>query len=221
MLRPEQRAKLDDTNDTEFYAYPRFVTHVDAGFIDRLTELYRERLQPNTRIFDMMSSWVSHLPEEIEFAHVEGHGMNEGELAKNSRLDHYFRQNLNENPKLPLDDASFDAVLNTVSIQYLQYPEAIFAEIYRILKPNGIAIISFSNRMFYQKAIAAWRDSSEIGRVELVKQYFQSVAGFSQPEIIQERSPVPSFLQMLGLTGGDPFYAVIATKELQTRSLIS
>ncbi len=213
MLRPEQRAKLDDTNDTEFYAYPRFVTHVDEGFIDRLTELYREKLRPNIRIFDLMSSWVSHLPEEIEFARVEGHGMNEAELAKNTRLDSYFVQNLNKNPKLPLENDSFDAVLNTVSIQYLQYPEAIFAEIYRILKPNGIVIISFSNRMFYQKAIAAWRNSSEIGRVELVKHYFQSIAGFSQPEVIQERSPVPSFLQMLGLTGGDPFYAVIAKKK--------
>ncbi len=213
MLRPEQRYKLDDTNDTEFYAYPRFVTHVDEGFIDRLTNLYRERLHPNTRIFDMMSSWISHLPEEMEFAHVEGHGMNDEELAKNLRLDRYFVQNLNHNPKLPLEDASFDAVLNTVSVQYLQYPEAIFAEIYRILKPNGIAIISFSNRMFYQKAIAAWRDSSETSRVELVKYYFQSVAGFSQPEVIQERSPLPSFLQMLGLTGRDPFYAVIAQKE--------
>ena len=213
MLRPEQRYKLDDTNDTQFYAYPRFVTHVDGGFIDRLTNLYREKLQPNTRIFDMMSSWISHLPEEMKFTHVEGHGLNEEELAKNPRLDSYFVQNFNQNPKFPLEDSSFDAVLNTVSVQYIQYPEAIFAEIYRILKPNGIVIMSFSNRMFYQKAIAAWRDSTEASRIELVKYYFQSVTGFSQPEIIQERSPLPSFLQMLGLTGGDPFYAVIAKKE--------
>lgn len=216
MLRPEQRYKLDDTNDRDFYAYPRFVTHVDAGFIDRLTNLYQEQLQPNTRIFDMMSSWVSHLPEEMEFTEVIGHGLNQEELAKNSRLDSYFVQNLNENPKFPLEDASFDAVLNTVSVQYLQYPEAVFSEIYRVLKPNGIAIVSFSNRMFYQKAIAAWRDSTETSRVELVKYYFQSVAGFSQPEAIQERSPIPPVFQMLGLTGGDPFYAVIARKEVAT-----
>lgn len=209
-LQPTQRTKLDDTDDNLFYSFPRFVTHVDDGFIQQLTDLYRERLKPNTRIFDMMSSWVSHLPDDIEFSHVEGHGMNEEELARNQRLDRYFVQDLNKNPKLPLPDRDFDAVLNCVSVQYLQYPEAIFSEIYRILKPGGIAIISFSNRMFYQKAITAWRDGSETSRVELVKHYFQSVPGFSTPEVIIHTSTVPSILQYLGIGGSDPFYAAIA-----------
>ncbi len=213
MLRPNQRTKLDDTDDKEFYSYPRFVTHVDEGFIQQLTELYRDRLKPNTRILDMMSSWVSHLPEEMEFAHIEGHGLNEEELAKNPRFDRYFVQDLNKNPKLPLPNEDFDAVLNCVSVQYLQYPDAIFAEIHRILKPGGIAIISFSNRMFYQKAIAAWRDSSEASRVELVKGYFTSVPGFSSPEVITRQSSAPNFLQWMGAGGGDPFYAVIAQRS--------
>ena len=212
LLRPEQRTKLDQTDDTQFYSFPRFVNHVDEGFIDQLTNLYRKRLKPNARIFDMMSSWVSHLPEEVEFGHVEGHGMNELELAKNPRLNNYFLQNLNQNPKFPLPDRDFDAVINAVSVQYLQYPEAIFSEIYRVLKPGGIAIISFSNRMFYQKAIAAWRDGTEMSRVQLVKSYFQSVPGFSQPEVIARQSTVPSFLQMLGVGGIDPFYAVVAER---------
>ena len=211
-LRPNQRTKLDDTDDTLFYSVPRLVTHVDEGFIDQLTQLYRDRLKPNTRIFDMMSSWVSHLPEEMEFAHVEGHGMNQEELARNPRLNHYFVQDLNNNPKLPLADADFDAVLNCVSVQYLQYPDAVFSEIHRILKPGGMAIISFSNRMFFQKAIAAWREGTEQSRVELVKGYFQSVAGFSSPEVIARQSGAPNFLQMFGVGGGDPFYAVIAQR---------
>ena len=214
LLRPNQRTKIDDTDDSVFYSFPRFVTHVDDGFIQQLTDLYRERLKPNTRIFDMMSSWVSHLPDDVEFAHVEGHGMNQEELARNSQLNHYFVQNLNQNPKLPLPDQDFDAVLNCVSVQYLQYPDAIFSEIYRILKPGGIAIISFSNRMFYQKAITAWRDNSEIGRVELVKRYFTLVPGFSEPEVIIRAATVPKILQLMGVGGGDPFYAVIASRSL-------
>ncbi len=212
LLQPEQRSKLDPTDDSLFYDVPRLVTHVDNGFIQRLTDLYRERLQPQSRIFDMMSSWVSHLPSDMEFEWVEGHGMNAEELAKNSRLDHYFVQNLNENPKLPLEDKSFHAVLNTVSVQYLQQPELVFAEIYRILKPGGIAMISFSNRMFYQKAIAAWRDAGEKQRVELVKSYVKSVPGFGNPEVVMAPPSIPTILQMLGMPGGDPFYAVIAER---------
>jgi SAM-dependent methyltransferase len=213
LLNPDQRIKIDGTDDKLFYSFPRFVTHVDEGFIQQLTDLYSQRLQPNTRIFDMMSSWVSHLPEDRKFSYVEGHGLNAEELGRNRRLDGYFVQNLNENLQLPLKDQDFDAVINCVSVQYLQYPEAIFSEIHRILKPGGLAIISFSNRMFYQKAIQAWRDASEISRVELVKGYFASVPGFSTPEVITRASSVPNFLQWLGASGGDPFYAVIAYKQ--------
>ncbi|MCP6758205.1 MAG: class I SAM-dependent methyltransferase [Fischerella sp. CENA71] len=213
LLRPEQRTKIDAGDDKQFYSFPRFVTHVDEGFIQQLTDLYRDRLQPNTRILDIMSSWVSHLPEEMQFEHVEGHGLNAEELARNPRLDHYFVQDINENPRLPLPDQEFDAVLNCVSVQYLQYPEAVFSEIYRVLKPGGIAIISFSNRMFFQKAIQAWRDASEGTRVELVKGYFNSVDGFTTPEVIARQSNTPIFLQWLGAAGGDPFYAVIARRQ--------
>jgi ubiquinone/menaquinone biosynthesis C-methylase UbiE len=96
-------------------------------------------------------------------------------------------------------------------VQYVQYPEAIFSEIHRILKPGGVAIISFSNRMFYQKAIQIWRDGTESSRVELVKRYFASVPGFTTPKVIATKAKAPQLIQQwLGLPGGDPFYAVIA-----------
>jgi SAM-dependent methyltransferase len=213
LLKPDHRTKMDASDDTSFYDSPRFVTHVDAEFIQQLTELYREHLQPGMQVLDLMSSWVSHLPDEIEFAHVEGHGMNPEELARNPQLDHYFVQNLNQEPKLPFSDQAFDAVLNTVSVQYLQYPEAVFSEIYRILKPGGVAIVSFSNRMFFQKAIQIWREGSESGRVELVKRYFQAVPGFEAIDAIARPAPMSGFFQLLGIPGGDPFYAVVANRS--------
>jgi hypothetical protein len=45
-LRPNQRTKLDAADDKLFYSYPRFVTHVDEGFIQQLSDLYRDRLKP-------------------------------------------------------------------------------------------------------------------------------------------------------------------------------
>lgn len=213
LLNPDQRTKLDDSEDSLFYSFPRLVNHVDDRFISQLTELYRRELQENTKILDLMSSWVSHLPPEMKFSHIEGHGMNEEELKKNPRLNHYFLQNLNKNPQLPLENQDFDAVLCTASVQYLQYPEAIFSEIARILKPNGVAIFSFSNRMFYQKAISVWRDSSDRQRLHLVRSYFQSIPDFSEVQIVATQPELPAILQMFGIGGKDPFYAVFARKK--------
>ena len=212
LLKDNQRTKLDPSDDALFYDSPRFVTHVDEGFIAQLTDLYRDRILPNSRILDFMSSWVSHLPTDVTYAHVEGHGLNGEELARNKQLDHYFVQNLNQNQTFPFEEGSFDAVINTVSVQYIQYPERIFAEVYRVLKPGGIAIFSFSNRMFYEKAIAAWRESSEAARVALVKGYFEAIPGFGNIETVIKKPDAPAFLQMMGMGGGDPFYAVIAER---------
>lgn len=215
VLKSDQRTRLDEADDRQFYDYPRFVTHVDQGFIHQLTQLYRDRLKPETRVLDLMSSWVSHLPEEIQFAHVEGHGLNPEELAKNPRLDHFVVQDLNQTPQLPFPEQSFDAVLNAVSVQYLQYPEAVFAEVNRLLKPGGVAIVSFSNRMFYQKAIQAWREGSEASRVSLVEHYFEAVPGFSRPEVVSDlETPTGGgLLQWFNLSAADPFYAVIASRQ--------
>ncbi len=211
LLRPDQRTKLDESNDELFYQQPRFVTHVDDAFIRTLTALYRQHLQSGTRILDLMSSWVSHLPEEMQFEHVEGHGLNAAELARNPRLDHCLVQNLNQDPKLPFPDQSFDAVLNAVSVQYLQYPEAVLSEVHRILKPGGVVIISFSNRMFYQKAIQAWRDASEGDRVALVKNHLDAVPGFLPAQVVSTAaSGLPSWFSLFS---SDSFYAVLSQKE--------
>jgi ubiquinone/menaquinone biosynthesis C-methylase UbiE len=42
----------------------------------------------------------------------------------------------------------------------MQQPERVIAEIYRVLKPGGVCIITFSNRMFYSKAGAARKQKS-------------------------------------------------------------
>ncbi|CAN6235386.1 unnamed protein product [Urochloa humidicola] len=224
VLAPEGRAKLDPRPDRDFYAFPRLVTHVDDGFIAALTDLYRERLRPGWDVLDLMSSWVSHLPPEVAFRRVVGHGLNAQELARNPRLDTFFVKDLNKDQELALETGSFDAVLCTVSVQYLQYPEKVFAEIFRVLKPGGVCIVSFSNRMFYEKAIGAWREGTAYSRVQLVTQYFQCVDGFTQPEVVRElpsaggsspASPLDAVMRLFGMAGSDPFYAVISYRNFK------
>ncbi|WP_439027879.1 class I SAM-dependent methyltransferase [Haloarchaeobius sp. DT45] len=204
VLSEAERAKLDSSPDDAFYEQPRFVHHVDDGFRDRLTECYSEHLEDGDVVLDAMSSWVSHLPDDRDLARVVGHGLNEAELAENPRLDEYVVQDLNQNQKLPFEDNTFDAVLCTVSVQYLQYPTAVFREFARVLRPGGVLVVSFSNRTFWQKAIRAWRERSMDERLGLVVRYCEA-AGFDDLETVRE-----SRQSVLPGLGGDPFYAVVA-----------
>jgi SAM-dependent methyltransferase len=144
VLSAAERCKLDDGDDALFYAEPRFVHHLDGAFRSRLTALYRERIPAGAVVLDLMSSWVSHLPEETAYREVIGHGLNARELEANPRLDRHWVQNLNENQTLPLADASVDAARVVAGWQDLQQPEAVAAELLRVVRPGGQLIVAFS-----------------------------------------------------------------------------
>jgi len=174
-------AKLDAEDDELFYEPPRLVCHIDDGAIAALTGFYRTALPPGGVLLDLMSSWVSHLPPEIGYGQVIGHGMNATELAANPRLSRWFVQNLNRDPGLPLGAASVDAAMICVSIQYLQQPAAVLREVARVLRPAAPLVISFSNRCFWTKAVAVWRALDDDGHARLVETYLRH-AGFTRIE---------------------------------------
>jgi len=166
-------AKLDDEDDAFFYEPPRLVYHIDEHAVATLTEFYRTVLPEGGVLLDLMSSWVSHLPPEVAYAEVIGHGMNAEELAANPRLARWFVQDLNRDPALPLADASIDAATICVSVQYLQQPVAVLREAARVLRPGAPIVISFSNRCFWTKAVAIWRSLDDDGHAALVDRYLQ------------------------------------------------
>lgn len=172
-------AKLDGEDDEAFYEPPRLVYHIDDNAVAALTEFYRRVLPAGGVLLDLMSSWVSHLPPEVDYAEVIGHGMNATELAANPRLSRWFVQNLNRDTALPLADSSIDAAMICVSIQYLQQPVAVLRESARVLRPGAPVVISFSNRCFWTKAVAIWRALDDAGHARLVEQYLRH-AGFER-----------------------------------------
>lgn len=190
--------RIDDGDDRLFYLPPRLVTHIDEPAIAALTECYRGLLPPSGAVLDLMSSWVSHLPSELELSECVGHGMNAEELAANPRLTRWFVQDLNRETALPLEDARFDAALCCVSVQYLQQPIAVFAEVRRTLKPGAPFIVSFSNRCFPTKAVAIWR-ALDISRHASLVSLYATRAGFAAVEA--------KLLAHGG--GGDPLVVVI------------
>jgi hypothetical protein len=173
--------KIDSEEDELFYEEQRLVYHIDDNAVAALTEFYRGALPAGGVLLDLMSSWVSHLPPEVQYSAVIGHGMNPAELAANPRLARWFVQNFNRDPSLPLADASVDAAMICVSVQYLEQPVMLLREVARVLRPGAPLVISFSNRCFWTKAVAIWRSLGDDGHAALVERYLRH-AGFERIE---------------------------------------
>ncbi len=210
-LSEYQRLKEDNNKDSVFYASPRLVNHLDHSFRARLTNLYFQRINSDSIILDLMSSWNSHLPENIDYHRVIGHGLNIIELENNKRLDSFWVQDLNISQTLPLDKESIDVILIVASWQYLQYPEALTLELTRVARPNSQIIISFSNRAFWTKATRVWIESSDIERLDYIINVLIN-NGWKSPEKIIYNENKNTLKSLIGIQN-DPFFAVLAKKK--------
>ncbi len=200
-LDPASFGKADPSPDILFYEQPRFVAHIDAGAIGAVTAVYRRFLPEGGDLLDLQSSWISHLPKDVAYGEIVGHGMNAAELAANPRLTRWFVQDLNRDPILKLADASFDAACDCVSVQYLQQPVAVFREVARVLRPGAPFIVSFSNRCFPTKAVAIWRALDGADQQRLVAAYMAE-AGLGA---IEGLAHAPA--------GNDPLWVVTGRKN--------
>jgi SAM-dependent methyltransferase len=149
-----------------------------------------------------MSSYRSHMPASLVWTRLAGLGMNEVELRENDQLTDYDVKDVNADPVLPYDDATFDGAVVTVSVQYMTRPVEVFREVCRVLRPGGPFVVTYSNRMFPTKAVHIWRALDDRDRAKLVATYFKVAGGFGDVRA-QDRSS----------GGGDPLFAVWAHKS--------
>jgi len=194
--------RADESEDGAFYAAPRFVNHIDDATIAALTSAYRDVVPAGSRVLDLMSSWVSHLPADVAYARVVGQGMSDAELARNPRLDETLVRDLNRDPELPWPDESFDAALCAVSVQYLTRPLEVFRSVRRVLAPGALFAVAISHRMFPTKAVAIWHPLDVPDRARLVGVYFRLSGGWTEPEILDRSPPV-----------GDPLVLIVARRS--------
>jgi SAM-dependent methyltransferase len=188
--------RSDESGDAQFYSWPRLVTHIDDGAIAAVGALYAE-LGLDGDVLDLMSSWVSHFRSAP--ANLTVLGMNMAELSDTPQAAARVVHDLNAQPELPFADASFDAVVCCVSVDYLTEPVAVFRDVARVLRPGGPFACTFSNRCFPTKAIRGWLSSSDTQHGEIVAEYFRQSGGFEEP-VVERRTPAGH--------RGDPLFAV-------------
>jgi SAM-dependent methyltransferase len=167
------------------------------------------------QVLDLMSSWQSHLPENLNLRRTVGLGLNERELRKNPQLTELMVQDLNVNSSLPFESNSFDAAICTVSVEYLIDPLAVFEEVSRVLRTDGYFSVTFSNRWFPTKAIKIWKELHEFERMGLVLEYFLRSGGFKNLQTYSIRGlPRPHDDKYFpDLLFSDPIYAVWGQKK--------
>ncbi len=213
---PDAFSRLDESPDSLFYARDRFVSHLDSLALSTVRRIIgRLVVEDSPTILDLMAGWDSHLPETMHPSRTVGLGLNPNELAANQRLTEWVLHDLNMDPSLPFPSDTFDVVLNTVSVDYLVKPREVFAEVNRVLKPRGLFLVIFSNRMFPEKATRIWKNSTEEERLRLVMDFFRTTPGFLEPRHFESSGkPRPSDDKYahLGIPS-DPVFAVYAEKE--------
>jgi len=202
---PEFFEREDESNDSLFYTEPRLLVHIDEQAIAAVSQLFLDLISPESVVLDLMSSWRSHWPQGHPKERMVGLGLNATEMQANPDLDEFVIHNVNEDPVLPFEDESFDAVVITVSVQYLKRPVETFQQVYRILRQDGLLIVTFSNRMFPTKAVRIWKVSTDRGRMGLVAAYLEEAGDFVNVhgDLANPETSPP----------GDPIFFVTGRKE--------
>ncbi|MEZ5841139.1 MAG: methyltransferase domain-containing protein [Hyphomicrobiales bacterium] len=206
--------RVAEDDDAVFYAKPRMTVHLDSAALGLVTDLYRQQLGDGMAVLDLMASLHSHLPEERALRRVAGLGLNEAELAANGRLTDYVVHDLNARPALPYDDGEFDAVVSTVSVEYLTDPIAVIGDAGRVLKPGGTLALTFSHRWFPPKVIAVWREVHPFERIGLVAEYVLRTGLFEEVRTLSiEGLPRPADDPYAASEAhSDPVFAVVARR---------
>ncbi|MCJ1434285.1 hypothetical protein MMC27_003652 [Xylographa pallens] len=193
--------RQDESPDTDFYAAPRFVTHIDDHAIAALSAYYAQALPSHGRILDFCSSWVSHFPKALEARAVQsargersgdekeealevvGMGINAKELAANPVLAQRILRDLNTQPDIPPEVGALDAATCVVSIDYLVHPREVLASLRARVKKGGTVHLVVSNRCFPTKAVGRWLRVGEQEKLLMVGDYLHW-SGWREVEVV-------------------------------------
>ena len=116
----------------------------DFVFVPERIPLFRDAIGTGKRVLDLGCRSGALTRHFLDGNSVVGLDVDAAALEKAAALGIEPLQANVEEP-LPLDDASFDAVVAGELFEHLQFPDALVAEIRRVLRPGGLLLGSVPN----------------------------------------------------------------------------
>jgi SAM-dependent methyltransferase len=116
----------------------------DFVFVPERIPIFQEAIGRGKRVLDLGCRSGALTRHFLDGNEVVGLDVDAAALARAGALGITPVQADVEEP-LPFEDASFDAVVAGELLEHLQFPDALVAEIRRVLRPGGVAVGSVPN----------------------------------------------------------------------------
>ena len=113
-------------------------------FVPERIPLFQAAIGHGKRVLDLGCRSGALTRHFLEGNEVVGLDIDRAALAKAEALGIQPVQ-ANVEERLPFEDASFDAVVAGELFEHLQFPDALVAEIWRVLRPGGVVVGSVPN----------------------------------------------------------------------------
>lgn len=197
------------SNESDFHYYTHHfpLPLMDPGGYKAVEALYHTLIQESDTIVDLMCGSDSHLPNDIHYKNLIGIDINEKALQENHRLTKRIIQDIHKKTHLPLKENTVDYVCLCGVVEYLRTPLETLQECFRILKPAGRIIISFSPNLIAQRATALWQALDNDDRQKIIKVLLSRI-GFVQFDQGEVHPPTNHPLWK------ESIYSVIAQKPI-------
>lgn len=170
--------------------------------------IHRLNLEKNKKILELGCGRGDFL-NEFSLYGLEAHGVDVSDYCKKFFPNLNFQKVDLEKEKLPFDDNFFDIIYSKSIIEHFYYPDKIFEEAYRVLKPGGIIITLTPEWQYIYKSF--YDDHTH--RVPFTKSSLSDIHKMHNFKQIQ----VESFIQLPILFNKNIFYPFFKMCSVITR----
>jgi len=174
-----------------YWAENKEETVLTPASTDRLAAHYAFYLSDGMDVLELGAAENSYLPEGLTFGRHVGIGADAAAMAKNERLTESMVVDLNkvvEEQEMDSDEIrkmginAYDVILMANTIDFLTNPREVFKTCWRLLKPGGIMLVSFTAKDAYSDKFAKaqtkmWTNFNDDQHMWVTGSFFQFSAG--------------------------------------------